>query len=124
MDWTNKHLGRPFVPRWIYGDVAPHNEELDETIRAVEQALGFKLFVWQKAFIKQGEFRQMGATTAQILRDLLNVSGKPIDYSRPPTSKQEQLYRDELRRIKYKLDDAGIPTRRIWFSEQDKRYEV
>ena len=122
MDWTNKHLGRPFVPRWIYGDVAPHNEELDETIRAVEQALGFKLFVWQKAFIKQGEVRQMGATTAQILRDLLNVSGKPIDYSRPPTSKQEQLYRDELRSIKYRLDDAGIPTRCIWFSEQDKRY--
>lgn len=48
MDWTNKHLGRPFVPRWIYGDVAPHNEELDETIQAVEQALGFKLSCGRK----------------------------------------------------------------------------
>lgn len=66
----------------------------------------------------------MGTTTAKILRELLNVSGDPIDYRMPPTSKSEQFYRTELRQIKQKLDDAEIPTRRIWFSEQDKRYEV
>lgn len=61
MDWTNKHLGRPFVPRWIYGDVAPHNEELDETIRAVEQALGFKLFVWAESLYQAGRVPTNGS---------------------------------------------------------------
>ncbi len=122
MEFHTEYLGKPFVPAWIYGDVDPHNEEFDQTIQAVERALGFKLFVWQKAFINQGEFRQMGATTAEILRELLNVSGEPIDYSRPPTSKREQFHREELRRIKRKLDEARIPTRHVWFSEQDKHY--
>ena len=115
MDFHTEYLGKPFVPTWIYGDVDPHNEEFNQTIQAVERALGFKLFVWQKAFINRGEFRQMGATTAKILRELLNVSGEPIDYSRPSASKRDQFYREELRRIKCKLDEAGIPTRLVWF---------
>lgn len=122
MEFHTEYLGKPFVPAWIYGDVDPHNEEFDQTIQAVERALGFKLFVWQKAFINRGEFRQMGATTAKILRELLNVSGEPIDYSRPSASKWDQFYREELRRIKCKLDEAGIPTRLVWFSERDKHY--
>lgn len=115
MDWKSNYMGKPYVPNWIYGDVSPHNEELDQTIQAVEQALGFNLFVWQKSFIKQGEFRQMGVTTAKILRELLKVSDKPIDYRQHPTSKQEEFYRMELQQIKQKLDDAGIPTRRVLF---------
>ena len=74
MDFHTEYLGKPFVPTWIYGDVDPHNEEFNQTIQAVERALGFKLFVWQ------------------------------------------------LRRIKCKLDEAGIPTRLVWFSERDKHY--
>lgn len=121
MEFHNKYLGKPMVPTWIYASADPSDKEFEETVQAVEQALGFDLFIWQKTFIKNGEFRQAGMTTAHILRDLLNVAGDPIDYSRAPTSHHEQFYRTELRHIKQKLDDAGIPTRTVWFSERDRR---
>lgn len=121
MDWKNKYLAKPVVPTWIYSSVTSPDSEFEKTIRAVERALGFDLFVWQKTFIEHGEFRQFGATTAEILRDLLDVSGNPIDYRRPPVSNKDRLYRNELRHIKQKLDDAGIPTREVWFSDRDKR---
>lgn len=106
---------------WIYRTIYAPSSEFEQTIGAVEKALGFRLFVWQKTYIAQGKFRQMGTTTAEILRDLLDVSGKPIDYSRRAESEREHFYRWELYRIKEKLDNAGIPTRTVFFSEGDKR---
>ena len=54
---------------WIY---RPINEpDLENTLEAVEKALGFKLFVWQKTFIATGVFRQYGATTVATSRQQL-----------------------------------------------------
>lgn len=111
------------IANWIYRSINPSDSEFEKTIRAVENALGFKLFVWQKTYIKNEHFRQMGDTTARILRDLLDVSGKPIDYTRGAATPRQQFYRRELREIKEKLDRAGIPTRDVFFSERDKRKE-
>lgn len=57
------------IPEWIY---APTNfsPELEKTFAAVEKALGFKLFIWQKTFIANTTYRRSGRTTAEILRDL------------------------------------------------------
>ena len=94
--------------------------DLERTLEAVEKALGFKLFVWQKTYIERGYFRQYGATTAEILRELLNKTEAPLDYTKRPVSRMERLYRDELKGIKEKLDAAGIPTRPVFFTKQDK----
>jgi len=105
---------------WIYRPINWTGCDLEKNIEEVEKAMGFKLFIWQKAYILFGEFRQMGATTAEILRDLLDVSATPIDYSRRETTCEAKFYRLELRRIKAKLDSAGIPTRTVFFSDRDK----
>lgn len=105
---------------WIYGSVIPPDNDFEKTIQTVEDALGFKLFVWQKNYLAYGEFRKMGVTTAQILRELLDVSGTPIDYRRRAESEREKFYRGELQKIKKKLDAAGIPTRKVLFSERGK----
>ena len=89
----------------------------------MEKALGFDLFIWQKMYIKTGEYRKSGMMTAHILKELLDVSAKPIDFIKPSWSSREDFYRTELRHIKQKLDDAGIPTRSVWFSKEDiQRY--
>lgn len=111
------------IATWIYRSTNPPDSEFEKTIRAVESALGFKLFVWQKTYIECERFRYMGDTTARILRDLLDVSAKPIDYTRGAATPRQQFYRRELREIKEKLDGAGIPTRKVFFSERDKRKE-
>lgn len=111
------------IANWIYSSANPPDSEFEKTISAVENALGFKLFVWQKTYIENGHFRQMGDTTARILRDLLDVSGEPIDYTRGATTQRQQFYRRELREIKEKLDRAGIPTRTVFFFERDKGKE-
>lgn len=105
------------VENWIYRNPAPEYEPLFE---AIEAALGFKLFIWQKTFIITGNFRQYGETTARILKDLLDLDKEPIDYTRPPTSNREQFYRHELRVVKEKLVAAGIMTRAVFWSKKDK----
>lgn len=104
--------------QWVYGSINAPSSEFEQTIIAVEKALGFRLFAWQKTYVAYGHFRQMGTTTAEILRDLLDVSGEPIDYSRNAASERERFYRRELREIKAKLDSAGIHTRTVFFSER------
>lgn len=108
------------APEWIYCDHFFGNE-LDETIQNVEKALGFKLFVWQKHYIESGRLRKTGATTAKILKELLDVGARPLDYSAPAQDPMERFYRAELRKIKEKLDDAGIPTRTVFFTKKDKK---
>ena len=104
---------------WIYRTVTM-DTDLEKTLEAVEKALGFKLFVWQKTYIERGYFRQYGATTAEILRELLNVSEAPLDYTRKPSSRMQSIYREELKEIKKKLDAAGITTRPVFFTRNDK----
>lgn len=104
-DWFH----RPVVDPWW-------NERFEE----VEKALGFKLFIWQKLYILGHGFRQYGATTAEILKDLLDVDAKPLDYTKRPRNRREDFYRSDLKRIKEKLDQSGIPTRPVFFSHEDK----
>lgn len=103
----------------IYGNgIFPQHEKQFE---AIEAALGFKLFAWQKSYIVYGQFRQYGATTAEILRELMQVDSFPLDYTKRPTTQREALYRDFLREIKQQLDGAGVPTREALFNQQQKR---
>ena len=99
------------APDWIYQDLV--NFEID--FDAIEKALGFKLFYWQKTFIAYGYFRQYGATTARILRELISpeLMEVPIDKSKPVETKRDAFYRREFLEIKEKLDKAGIKTRKV-----------
>lgn len=96
-------------------------EEQEKQFEAIEAALGFKLFAWQKAYIVTGKFRKYGATTAEILRELMQVDAFPLDYTRPPRTDMEAFNRRFLREIKQQLDDAGVPTREVFFNQQQKR---
>lgn len=106
------------VQNWIYREVP---EPYNDFFKQIEAALGFKLFIWQKTFIMRGVFRQYGETTTKILRELLQTTAKPLDYTRPPHSKREEIYRRELRNIQQKLNNAGIKTRVVFYCKQDKR---
>ncbi len=105
-----KH-GETAAPAWIYGD--RYESEYSKKIKAVEEALGFRLFIWQKTFITRGDFRCGGFTTAKVLRELLSENPEPIDYRIPSKAPGEICERNELRKIKAKLDKAGIKTRDI-----------
>ena len=52
------------VEEWIYGELTGEDKEI---FGKIEEALGFKLFAWQKSFLLTGRFRRMGATTAECL---------------------------------------------------------
>lgn len=111
------------APEWIY---APLNGDpaLEKVLEAVENALGFKLFIWQKTFIERGVYRRSGATTAEVLRELLRTNEPPLDYTRRPENRMADFYRRELLDIKERLDAAGIPTRKVATSRQQlKEYE-
>lgn len=98
--------------------------ELQDRISRVEDALGFKLYCWQKTYIANGEFRRYGETTAKILKELLDIEGAPIDYRRPTGSALERMYRDELLEIKEKLDAAGIKTRNVLLTNKYKNLNI
>ena len=95
---------------------------LESWFKAVEEALGFKLFFWQKTYIERGVFRCFGKTTAEILQDLSQYHKQPLDlrgYRR--RNLQARVYGDELLRVKETLDAAGVPTREVWLTEADRR---
>lgn len=103
---------------WIYRDCFPEKRELFEK---VEEALGFKLFFWQKNYILTGNFRRFGRTTAEILRELLNVEAEPIDYTVRAQNMKENIYRHETKRLQKQLRNAGIETRVIFWEEADRK---
>lgn len=103
---------------WIYAP-AVWDPEVEKCIERIEDALGFKLFTWQKHYLIYGRFRRYGQTTAQVLRDLI-VPGEPLDYTKRPPCNAERIYREELKEIKKKLDAAGITTRPVFFTRNDK----
>ena len=93
---------------------------LNDWMTATEKALGSKLFFWQKTYIETGYFRQYGETTAKILKQLSQYTAPPLDFTKRPASRMEEFYRIELKEIKAKLDAAGIPTRKVWFTREQK----
>lgn len=107
-------------PEWIFGKVA--DPEMENLMEKVEKALGIKLFIWQKTYIQGSGFRRYGATTAKAIRDLLQVDEAPLDFSIPGClNARGKIYKEELREIKEKLDQAGIPTRTVFFSRKEKK---
>lgn len=96
------------------------SSHMEKTYEAIEKALGFDLFIWQKTYIERGIMRKYGKTTAEILRALLDVESAPIDFSFPPKSNLEKIYRKELYEIKCKLTNAGIQTRIVFWNIADK----
>lgn len=91
---------------------------------AVEKALGFRLFSWQKEYIELGcgyADRRTGKTAAIILYQLLSTEGKPIDFSRPAPSKQADVIRRHCRDIWEKLRDAEIEVWPVFWSIEDKK---
>lgn len=105
------------VEKWIYRELTGKDKEI---FGKIEEALGFKLFVWQKSFLLTGQFRRMGATTAKCLRGLLFTGMEPLDFYRYPANKRERTEMEEIRKIKEKLDAAGIKTRPIFWNESDR----
>ena len=94
---------------------------------AVEKALGFRLFGYQKSYILGQGFRQMGRTTAEILRLLFDKEqyDNPIDFSKPPRNNHKAIFRQQFYDIWEKLHDAEIEMRLVFWSNEDKKkYEV
>lgn len=107
------------VPELIYGrQFAPDQEKMFDDI---EKALGFRLFTWQKTYISMGTFRCFGKTTAECLKELLETEKEPLDYSKPWKNPREHIHREEMKRIKEKLDAAGIQTRIVFWNQIDKQ---
>ena len=81
----------------------------EKKFEAIEKALGFELFAWQKFYIERGEFRQFGKTTAEVIRELTKP-GNIINYSEPPRNARERVHRSMLLEIKQKFEESGIKT--------------
>ncbi|RHS11221.1 hypothetical protein DWV84_24070 [Blautia sp. AF13-16] len=107
------------VPELIYGRQFPPDAErkFDE----IEKALGFRLFTWQKTYLTMGKFRCFGKTTAECLKTLLDVDEGPLDCSMPGKNSRERFFCEEMKRIKEKLDAAGIETRIVFWNKTDKQ---
>ena len=105
-EWQHSEIGQP---------------TLDELFSKINEALGLELWIWQKTYMTMGTYRQMGATTAQCLRVLLFSETTPLDYSSPPRTAREDCERQQLREIYQKLNEAGIQTRKVFWSREEKR---
>lgn len=93
---------------------------------AIEKALGYKLFVWQKLWIDDvcevyGQ-RRTGKTVAEALKLLLTgVEKKPMDFSIMTSNPQNRIFKDTVFDMRQRLDEAGIKTRPVFFSVAEKR---
>lgn len=99
----------------LYGDNYGYSN-----FEKVEEALGIKLFAWQKNYILTGIFRRSGKTLAICLRELLAVDNDPLDFTVMPVNYRQRVERDEFRRIQEKLCKAGIPTRAVFWNKRDR----
>lgn len=102
---------------WIYRPLST-DPDVERKLEAVEKALGFKLFIWQKTYIEYGVFRQYGETTAKILR-LLITPGKIVDFTEQPRGDRERFFRKELLEVKAKLNAAGVQTNEVYTNKKD-----
>lgn len=107
-------------PEWTY--YTPYERDSWVDFEAVEKALGFRLFGYQKSYILGQGFRQMGRTTAEILRMLFDKDqyDNPIDFSKPARNHQKLIFRQQFRDIWEKLHDAGIEMRPVFWRREDK----
>lgn len=111
-------------PEWLYQCDIPFEKYSLVDFYAVEKALGFRLFGWQKDYIVTGRAyagRRTGKTTAEILHQLLSVDEEPIDFSKPAPIKRIAIVRQYYRDIWEKLQDAGIEIRPVFWSIEDRK---
>ena len=104
---------------WIFREIA--DPEWNIKLNAIDEALGIRLFYWQKYYIVHGCMRQTGLTIAVILRELLDVKNVPWDISYMLMRPKERWQLEAIKQIKTKLDNAGIPTRTVFFCKKDKK---
>ena len=104
---------------WIFRGI--NDPEWNIKFDAIDEALGFRLFFWQNCYIVLGYMRHTGLTTAVIIRELLDVKNVPWDISYMLMRPKERWYYEEIKKIKTKLDNAGIPTRTVFFCKEDKK---
>lgn len=110
---------------WLYHSPFERDSWVD--FDAVEKALGFRLFGYQKSYILQQGFRQMGSTTAEILQMLFDKDqyDNPIDFTEPPRNKRLRIFRQQFMEIWEKLRDADVEMRPVFWSREDKKkYET
>lgn len=113
-------MGPEDYERFLYGDEsfdALADERIQIWIKSVEDALGFKLFAWQKMML-MGMTREYGRRTGKSTTwALQKLSGKlPIDMSREAMmrrSHREIFNYRLLKEIAEKLDENGIPHAKI-----------
>lgn len=98
-------------PEWIYKPV--NDPSWDSLFERIEEALGFKLFIWQKTHIMGLGYRCSGQTTAEALRVLVGECISGSIFLERPKNRMEDFYQHELIEIKRKLDDKGIISRDI-----------
>lgn len=108
--------------KWIYDNSCLFGSPLYEEIDKIEEALGFRLFLWQKHYMRYQTFRRYGETTAKILTELVTYrDDDPLDFKKKPNNLMEKYERERLLEIKKKLDDAGIRTRKVLTPEKSER---
>lgn len=100
---------------WIYRPIP----DFENFFKQIEEALGFKLFIWQKTFIITGHFRQYGETTAKCIKRL-TIDNIPIDLTQRPRTARERFEAQELSKIYGKLQTAGVPTCPVFLTKKDK----
>lgn len=99
------------APSWIYNPVLNADLETNRKIEAIEKALGFKLFYWQKYYILRGEYRCSGLSTAQAIQLLCFNGDNPIRIGGEGfTPVRVRDLGQALFEVKRKLDAAGIKT--------------
>lgn len=118
----------------IYGCRGCWEPEEIEEMRLLEQALGIRLFAWQKAYIKNGNFRCFGKTTAVIIR-ILTQGKEPVDLrNREKIQKYVMMdtpwiatgpvcgvFKREVKEIHEKLLAAGVKTNPVFYTEMDRK---
>ena len=106
-------------PEWIYGDIGISDSWLCGEIDEIENALGFRLFSWQKYYMVHQRFRCYGETTAKNLTELITYrNDTPLDFREKANTLRENYERYDLLELKKKLDDAGIQTRKVLLPEE------
>lgn len=106
---------------WLYHSRFERDSWVD--FDAVEKALGFRLFGYQKSYILRQGFCQMGRATSEILQMLFDKDqyNNPIDFTYPPINKPNAIFRQQFRDLWEKLHNAGIEMRPVFWSAEDKK---
>lgn len=101
----------------IYAPVDP----IESEIKIIEKALGYKLFVWQKALIYSGRLRRCGETTARAIRRLIREDEIYIGYLyRNPEGRFEDR---EILRLYELLKDTGLVKAKIYVNKHNCAYK-